>query len=740
MTGLARAVLAAGALVALLLSVASPTANAAEGPVAPERSDYSVQANCRPLIVPVVLASTSPSLVPGSDKPVRVSGVDETWANSLNRFFTADVATSGRTVRIHLGRENSRTPCAELLPPPGTYHLVVAVEAIHSYCKTSPASVAVDVTVPAATLTGTSSLAIQQYVTCPFNFCLGGDPPHPTGTITLRDSSMAAAVADIRVGATLDYLSDQPVVKPNAIVVFTNDDIVIRPGQQGTFGVAVSGDLPPGTTKVRAEIVSPEAPSGLNVSVTVTRRQSWISFGLVLLAGLLLGVLTRKKLTELIEAGRRRRRAEDVIARLRAQAALTTDPTLREQLRDIADHLGPDVRAAATPAMATQAIEQAERNGETAVADLASRLARAVNERDVWSAQLDGSVWATQVIGNQLEAGRAEIGQVDEAIRARNAVRASQLVNEQRTEIVARALGAAQNWTDGMREHLNELRRGECPGLLPARLRTSVNARADQFDEATAEIRDGTIQTGANREMSNLQAALNRAAGFIELIDEQLRNLGFELDQAVNALIQKWGCARDDQLAKNVRHLQASPGKETPIIETLGRRTKLACASVGQMRVFLARAADQNCVPGDLLAQYHAAVKESDYARLTTLAKATLRPRPLGAAPATPVEAQAGPAAVYTAAGPAYLDTAAPPPEGQQLPGPGVISTKLFTGLRWALLAGALLLAAWFVLPRTMVGTPAQLVGLFFFAFSIDLAFEGLSKVAEGWASGPRIG
>jgi hypothetical protein len=739
MTGLGRAALAVSALVVPLVSVASPAACAAEGPVAPERSDYAVQANCRPLIVPVVLTPTSPSLVPGNGKPVRVSGLDETWANSLNGFFAADVAASGRTVLINLGRANSRTPCAGLLPPPGTYHLVVAVVAVHPDGTTSPASVAVDVTVPAATLSGTSSLTIQQYVTCPFNLCLGGNPPDPTGTITLRDSSAAAAAADIRVGATLDYSSDQPVVKPNLTVVLTNDDIVIRPGQQGTFGVVVSGDLPPGTTTARAEIVSPEATSGLSVSVTVTRRQSWIGFGLVLLAGLLLGVLTRKILTKLVEDGRRRRRAEDVIARLRAQAALTTDPTLRERLRDIAAHLGPDVRAAATPGAATQAIEQAERSGEAAVADLVSRLARAVNERDVWLAQLDGSVWSTQVIGNQLAAGRDAIAQVDEAIRARNAVRASQLVNEQRAEIVAAALGTAQKWTDDMREHLSELRRGQCQELLPAWLRTQVDGLAGQFDEATAAIRDGTIHDGANREMSNLQTALNRAAGIMELIDEQLRDLGVELDETVNALIQRWGCARDAQLAEDVRSLQASPGKDTPIIETLRQRTKLSCASVRQMRTFLDRAADQNRVPDGQRAQYDAAVTESNYARLTTLATGiTLRPRALGAAPGVPAEAEIVPAAVYAAAGPADLDTAAPPPEAP-VPGPSASSTKLLTGLRWALLAGTLVLAALFVLPRTMVGTSAQLVGLFFWAFSIDLAFEGLSKVAEGWASGPRI-
>jgi hypothetical protein len=37
-----------------------------------------------------------------------------------------------------------------------------------------------------------------------------------------------------------------------------------------------------------------------------------------------------------------------------------------------------------------------------------------------------------------------------------------------------------------------------------------------------------------------------------------------------------------------------------------------------------------------------------------------------------------------------------------------------------------------------MVGTPAQLAGLFW-AFSIDLAFEALTKAAAGWASGPSI-
>ena len=739
MTRMARDALAVGALVVLLLSVASSAASAAEGPVAPERSDYAVQANCRPLIVPVVLASTSPSLVPGRDKPVRVSGVDETWANSLNGFFTADVAASGRKVLMHLGRGTSRTPCARLLPPPGTYHLVVAVVAVHPDCRTSPASIAVDVTVPAATLSGTSSLAIQQYVTCPFNLCLG-DPPDPTGTMTLRDSSAAAAAADIRVGATLDYSSDQPVVKPDTIVAFTSDGIVIRPGRQGTFGVVVSGDLPPGTTKVRAEIVSPEAPSGLNVSVTVTRRQSWKGFGLVLLAGLLLGVLIRKILTNLVEDGRRRRRAEDVIARLRARAALTTDPALRERLRDIADRLGPGVRAAATPAAAGQVIEQAERDGEAAVADLASRLARAVNERDVWLTQLDGPIWSTQVVGNQLTAGRTAIEKVDEAIRARNAVLASQLVNEQRTEIVAAALDAARNWTDGMREHLSELRRGECQESLPAWLHTRVDIQAGQFDEATAAIRDGTIHNGANREMAYLQNALNRASGVMELIDEQLRDLGAELDETVNALRQRWKCARDAQLAESLRSLQASPGKDTPIIETLGKRTKLACTTLRQMRAFLAQAADQNRIPGDLRAQYDAAVTESNYAKLTTLATSVkARPRPLGTAPGAPAEAETLPTAVYTAKGPADLDTAAPPPEGQPLAGPGAISTKLLTGLRWALLAGTLLLAALFVLPRTMVGTSAQLVGLFFFAFSIDLAFEGLSKVAERWASGPNI-
>jgi hypothetical protein len=737
MTGLVRAALAVSALVILLVSAASSAASAAEGPVAPERSDYAVQANCRPLVVPVVLTSTSPSLVAGNGKPVRVSGVDETWASSLNGFFTADVAAGGRTVLIHLGRGASRAPCAELLPPPGTYHLVVAVVAVHSDCTTSPASVAVDVTVPAAALSGTSSLTIQQYVTCPFNLCIG-DPPDPTGTIILRDSSAVAAAADIRVGATLDYSSDQPVVNPNLTVVLTNDDIVIRPGQQGTFGVVVSGDLPPGTTSARAEIVSSEAPSGLNVSVTVTRRQSWIGFILVLLVGLGLGVLTRVILTKLVEDGRRRRRAEDVIARLRARAALTTDPTLRERLSDITGHLGPDVRAATTPAAATQAIEQAERDGEAAVADLASRLARAVNERDVWLAQLDGSAWSTLVIGNQLAAGRDAIGQVDEVIRARNAVRASQLVNEQRAEVVGAALGAAQNWMDDMREHLSELRRGQCQELLPAWLRAHVDELAGKFDEATAAIRDGTIHDGANREMSHLQTALNRATGIMELVDDQLRDLGLELDETVTALIRGWGCARDDQLAEDVRSLQASPGEDTPIIETLGQRTKLACACVRQMRIFLAQAADQNRVPGNLRAQYDDAVIKSNYAALTTLTPVmTSRPRPLGAAPGAP-EAEMLRAAVYTAAGPADLDTAAAPPEGT-VPGPSAVSTKLLTGLRWALLAGTLLLAALFVLPRTVVGTSAQLVGLFFFAFSVDLAFEGLSKVAEGWASGPRI-
>jgi hypothetical protein len=63
----------------------------------------------------------------------------------------------------------------------------------------------------------------------------------------------------------------------------------------------------------------------------------------------------------------------------------------------------------------------------------------------------------------------------------------------------------------------------------------------------------------------------------------------------------------------------------------------------------------------------------------------------------------------------------------------------MLTALRWGLLAGTLTLAAWFVLPRTMVGTPAQLAGLFFWAFSIDLAFEALTKVAAGWASGPSV-
>jgi hypothetical protein len=50
-----------------------------------------------------------------------------------------------------------------------------------------------------------------------------------------------------------------------------------------------------------------------------------------------------------------------------------------------------------------------------------------------------------------------------------------------------------------------------------------------------------------------------------------------------------------------------------------------------------------------------------------------------------------------------------------------------------------LVLAALFVLPRTMVDTSAQLAGLFFWAFSTDLAFEALTKVAAGWASGPSI-
>jgi hypothetical protein len=739
MTGLGRAALAVSALVVLLASVASPVASAAEGPVAPERSDYAVLANCRPLIVPVVLTSTSPSLVPGNGKPVRVSDLDEAWASSLDGFFTADVAAGGRTVLIRLGLENSRTPCAELLPPPGTYHLVVAVTAIHSDCTTSPASVAVDVTVPAATLSGTSSLTIQQYVTCPFGLCLGGDPPDPTGTITLRDSSATAAAAGIRVGATLDYSSDQPVVKPNLTVVLTNDDIVIRPDQQGTFGVVVSGDLPPGTTSARAEIISPEAPSGLNVIVTVTRRQSWFGFVVVLLAGLGLGVLTRVILTKLVEDGRRRRRAEDVIARLRARAAVTADPALREQLSDIAGDLGPKVRAATTPEAATQAIEQADKDGEAAAADLASRLARAVNERDVWLAQLDGSVWSTQVIGNQLAAGRAAIAQADEAIRARNAVLASQLVNEQRAEIVAAALGGAKNWTDGIRDHLSELRHGQCRELLPTWLRTQADALAGQLDAATAAIRDGTIHDGTNREMSNLQTSLNKATGIIELVDYQLRDLGLELDEAVTALTREWGCARDDQLAKDLRSLQASPADDTPIIETLGQRTKLACASVRQMGTFLVRAVDQDRVPGDQRTQYDAAVGESNYAKLTALAAATtLPPRALGAAAAAPAEAEILRAAIYTASGPADLDTAAPPPEGP-IPGPNAISTKLLTALRWALLTGTILLAALFVLPRTMVGTSAQLVGLFFWAFSIDLAFEGLSKVAEGWASGPRI-
>jgi hypothetical protein len=730
--------LAVSVLVVLLVSVGSPFASAADGPVAPERSDYAVLTYCQPLAVPVPLTSTSPSLVPGDGKPVRVSGLDEVWASSVEEFFTAEVMAGGRTIVIHLGRGNSGMPCAKVLPLPGTYHLVVTVAAVHADRTTSPASVAVDITVPAATLSGTSDLAIQQYVTCPFNVCLV-HPPDPKGRIILRDSSVTAAAAGIRIGSALDYSSDQPVIDPKVTVTLTEHDITIEPGQQGAFDVAVSGDLPPGTTKARAEIVSPEAPSGLSVSVTVTRRQSWIGFGLVLLAGLILGVLTRKILTRLVDTGRRRRRAEDVITRLRAQAALTADPTLREQLTGIAGRLGPDVRAAATPEAATQVIEQAEKDGEAAVADLASRLARAVNERDIWSAQLEGSAWSAQVIGSQLTDARAAIAQVDEAIRARNAVRASQLVDAQRTETAAAALGAAQNWTDGVRDHLSALDRGQCRELLPAWLRTRADTLADRFDQETVPIRGGTIDDDAHREMSNLQTALNKAAGIVQHVNDQLRDLGLELEETTTALVQRWGFASDGQLDQDVLSLHASPGEDAFLIETLGQRTELACASVGRMHDFLARGADDSHVPPDQRAAYDTAVDESDYGKLTALAtSAAPRPRVLGAAPGVSAAAETAGTAVYVAAGPADLDTTAPPPDGP-VPGPSAISTTMLTALRWGLLAGTLTLAAWFVLPRTMVGTPAQLAGLFFWAFSIDLAFEALTKVAAGWASGPSV-
>lgn len=368
----------------------------------------------------------------------------------------------------------------------------------------------IQLTVPAATLSGPPSLQLTRVLFSPFSV---DDPKLQIWEVSGKSP------ADVRAHqsepfASLDHQTSGEIsLTPKSVLQSGSVDLPY------TF----TGEFPLGTVSSKITISSDQSPTPLVIPVQVHTRLTQLVLVAIILLGLTLGFLTRTVLKLRIDIGEARKRAADAVAKLTEYAEIH-DNTFQSQILKARRELELAVRAAtATAATIADAIKAAEDARQAALTDLTSRLKKAEEEINALAEVVTPAWTLPAILADTVIAPRLAIVQARQLTANADADRALTTMRDAQSAFRDTLRSRFESWPGVMTRRL-----GQFQALL-------LLVEADRRGVLEKEVQglQGTLPDlgiAPDADLAGLKAALRTAHGHVTTLRSLVREVADEID------------------------------------------------------------------------------------------------------------------------------------------------------------------------------------------------------------------
>jgi hypothetical protein len=364
------------------------------------------------------------------------------------------------------------------LDPPlrqGTYDVRLAIrlnEAAQARVKTKikpRQEIVLQIVKPAAQLRPPGILVIENILGLPgLVSSYWVTPPLP-----LRESSHHSRLAEISVSQVENFSSDAGQLD-RCKLRFDEKIPDIPAGQTAWAHYKTQCDPPVGIFKGTVQVDAPELSSPIDVVVNVkTRRTRWL-IGLIALAGLLTGYLTRIALPLWVSRDQARVQGLNVLAQIDAETGRRKDAQFRQDCKEIRDKLHKTLRSNPKPDVLTEAIANASSGLTKALADLQGRRLAAQSKLDQL-AKLVGTPWfLPPEIHEVVDAARPHLVEAHSALLADDVQAVIGACEVARVKLASGLRTPLQDWQTSLLALLDTLGAAAVPSSMGPNLKASV--------------------------------------------------------------------------------------------------------------------------------------------------------------------------------------------------------------------------------------------------------------------------
>lgn len=626
------------------------------------------------------------------------------------------------------------------LPGPDTYEVLLAVQ--H---KGSPEqqTLRLQIGIPAATLRAKTGLLIEQ--TLPW---WGGTARAGTPLLVVTETGRKSYA---QLHGAVSVVTDSPQMSAVHGEVLLVDKPVVPRGEMQTLRFKTSGEFPLGTVKGMLDLQSPQLSTSAVVPFEVRTRRDHVLIILLILLGLVAGLLTRTVLSSRIALGEQLVKLDALRESLTADAGQQADRATAKKLQALVRSLD-EAQKSTNPQQISDRLRDAETERREIMQALSS--ARATLETRLQAHQkllaepLDA---LPPTVCSVLEKAPSELPDIQHLLEKGDVTEAVSRLDEAERRMRHALWAVLRTWHDALAMELQRLPDPPIPLLAREQtiLQSSVSPLVQQAGQLIASIDQQSPDTAPLLGLARqLHAAVLRTTPWLtEALNQAListrdvlRSLGLSEDPSLQALspIRHELFEGDGlKLLQKLRAQARSLGQAQA--QTLQRILPLPFISDDRRRE-LSELKKQEAYL-DALSQAMA-FQQEDAARRSAEDSVLRGPLRMAAAVAkTPLGAP-----------PAGVSTSVLVPTPTQVPVGGVASPSIpavspqqeltRTGSRLRLnlqkiLQGTLsglgiAVVGYLLFQAQFVGTPQELITIFFWGFSADISVESLLTFSKG--------
>lgn len=734
---------------ALALEVTPARAETAAPPVsvvAPQASakyELVVDGGEARLLVPLTVVDS----VPPVSIRARVTGArsGENISQRLEGFFAAEADLRdgpALAVTVRFARDGTGD---ERFLAPGTYGIDVRMdwtEGTGAAAKVGKAVIPVTVVIPSATLDANGPLQIDRTMDCLATlFCVHTDT---TKSALVLDETSKLAPVHALVGDQRGITHDGNPSGGVAVELPANVADIARGARGQAIAYETEGDFRIGKTTGTLRLTSPTMTTPVAITWTAHTKRGPLSYLVVIGFGLLLGVLVRKGLSTIVDRGDRRRQVQEKLDALRVEAQHRPDQVFRDEVNRILAELATRADAAgyAEAAQIDELLKAADTDLGKAVDDLGERRSTLADMLRSYSSDLANTGDFIPILGIALQSARASLAAIEPHVKADEVQGATDLLEAQTRTTLADFRVATATWSAANQSLVQHLTSPGAP--LPSGVQPLVSKLLATFTDALAKP-DFVQPTTVAGSQNAVAVAVNALRNLVKL---GLAEVVAEADELNQALVKRGiTTGLSDAIQQADAVVKEFDAKSA-------RGSKAVADATGRLLGELAELFARQPVDASDAEAYRAALRAGDYRKAHALIsapavegqaaakEAPADQRILGRGPAYDRVLGAAETSVAVLRG-QFEPLVVPTPQGLPklgvLSAPGAVITDLARALRWLVLALVVVLAAALVLPEMIDGTNVQLVGVFLWAFTLDLAYNGLLGEAAKLVQAPAL-